>query len=294
LTFSKGPAERKAVAVGSHLMRPQNKSAMKFLFIFFITLVSAASGFSQSPKRVEVIFLNGTNIYYEVYGKGEPLIFLHGYAHSTKYWLPYISDYINDFEIYLIDLNGHGKSNSWKEKLSVASAANDVDALMKHLKLKNINAIGFSYGGNVLFQLALLDSELVKSMISIGACGNWNAKEHPVFLEYLSYKNIDNLKWIREHQSNEAQIKALLDQLPDRTAASISDKELKRIQTKTLIVLGDRDNVTPLESAAFARKYLSESYLWILPNTGHGAHEGKNKIDFVRVSKNFFSQSWPK
>ena len=267
---------------------------MKFLCILFITLVSAATGCSQPPKKAEVVSLNGTTIYYEVYGKGEPLILLHGYTLSTKDWLPYISDYINDFEVYLIDLNGHGKSSSSKEKLSVASAANDVEALMKHLKLKTINAIGFSYGGNVLFQLALLDSGLIKSMISIGACGNWNAKEHPDFLEYLSYNNIDNLKWIREHQSSEAQIKTLLDQLSDRTAASISDKELKRIQTKTLMILGDRDNVISLESAAFARKNLSKSYLWILPNTGHGAHEGKNKTDFVRVSKEFFSQSWPK
>src|SRR5688572_11720142 len=108
---------------------------MKFLFILFITLVNAASGFTQSPKRAEVISLNGTNIYYEVYGKGEPLIFLHGYTLSTKYWLPYISDYINDFEVYLIDLKGHGKSSPL-EKPSAASAANDVDALMKHLKLK--------------------------------------------------------------------------------------------------------------------------------------------------------------
>ena len=60
------------------------------------------------------------------------------------------------------------------------------------------------------------------------------------------------------------------------------------------MVLGDHDKVIPLESAALARKYLPESYLWILPNTGHGALEGKNKIDFVRVSKEFFSQSWPK
>ena len=267
---------------------------MKFLFILFITSVSAATGFSQSHKKAEVVSLNGTNIYYEVYGKGEPLILLHGYTLSTKDWRPYISDYINDFEVYLIDLNGHGKSSLSNEKLSVASAANDVDALMKYLKLKNINAIGFSYGGNVLFQLALLDSGLIKSMISIGACGNWNAREHSDFLEDLSYKNIDNLKWIREHQSSEAQIKALLDQFADRTAASISDKELERVQTKTLIVLGDQDNLAPIESVAFARKYLPHSYLWILPNTGHGAHKDKNKVDFVRVSKEFFSQSWPK
>jgi pimeloyl-ACP methyl ester carboxylesterase len=269
---------------------------MKFLFTLLITLVSAATVFCQSSKKAEVVSLNGTNIYYEVYGKGEPLILLHGYTLSTKSWLSYISDYINDFEVYLIDLKGHGKSSPLTEKLSVTSAAKDVDALMKHLKLRNINAIGFSYGGNVLFQLALLDSGLIKSMISIGACGNWNVKEHPDFLEYLSYKNIDNLKWMREFQTNEEQIKALLDQFADysTTSISINDKEFKRIQAKTLIVLGDQDNLNPIESAAFARKYLPESYLWILPNTGHGAHENKNKIDFIRVSKEFFSQSWHK
>ena len=216
---------------------------MKFLYVLYITLLSAATSFSQSPKKAEVVSLNGTNIYYEVYGKGEPLIFLHGYTLSTKEWLPYISDYINDFEIYIIDLTGHGKSSPLKEGQSIISAANAIDALMKHLKLKNINAIGFSFGGNVLFQLALLDSGLIKSMISIGACGNWNIKEHPDFLELLSYKNIDSLKYMREHQANDAQIKSLLDQVADFSVSSINDKEFKRIQSKTLIVLGDQDNL---------------------------------------------------
>jgi pimeloyl-ACP methyl ester carboxylesterase len=267
---------------------------MKFLFSFLITLLSAAIGLSQSPKKAEVVSLNGTNIYYEVYGKGEPLILLHGYSLSAKDWLPYVSDYINDFEVYLVDLKGHGKSGPLTGNATAADAAHDVDALIKYLKLKNINAVGFSFGGNVLFQLALLDSGLIKSIISIGACGNWNAKEHPDFLEFLSYKNIDNLKWMRENQTSEVQIKALLDQFPYYSASSIGDKEFKRVQAKTLIVLGDQDNLTPMESVTFARKYLPESYLWILPNTEHGAHEGKNRIDFVRVSKEFFSQVWHK
>ena len=63
-----------------------------------------------------------------------------------------MSDYINSFEVYLIDLEGHGKCTPLKEKLFIASAAKDVDALMKYLKLKNINAIGYIFGGIVLFQ----------------------------------------------------------------------------------------------------------------------------------------------
>jgi len=43
------------------------------------------------------------------------------------------------------------------------------------------------------------------------------------------------------------------------------DEELKKIQTKALIVLGDEDDLTPIASVAFARRYLPHSYLWILP-----------------------------
>jgi hypothetical protein len=44
------------------------------------------------------------------------------------------------------------------------------------------------------------------------ACGSWNAKDHPQEVEFLSYKNIANLKWMRDYQMNEAQSKAILDQ----------------------------------------------------------------------------------
>ena len=59
------------------------------------------------------------------------------------------------------------------EKLSIKSVASDVDALIHYLKLDSINAIGFSYGGDVLVQLALMNPDLIKSMIIIGACGSW-------------------------------------------------------------------------------------------------------------------------
>lgn len=149
----------------------------------------------------------GSNIYYEVYGKGEPLILLHGYSLSTKHWLPYIPDFMNDFEVYVIDLKGHGRSSPLTGTLTSRSAAKDVEALMKHLKLRNINAIGHSFGGSVLFELALLDSGLIKSMVTIAFFGNWNATEHPEFLEFLSYKNKDSLPWLQEHQSSDQQIK---------------------------------------------------------------------------------------
>jgi pimeloyl-ACP methyl ester carboxylesterase len=161
------------------------------------------------------------------------------------------------------------------------------------LKLEKINAIGYSYGGEVLFQLALLHPGLVKSMIIIGSCGTWHAKEFPEFVEFLSYKNIENLPWMREQQTNEEQIKSILAQVPNYNV-SVSESELKSISARTLIVHGDKDVATPIECIAKAKKNLPNSFLWVLPNTEHGAHTGENKGDFIRISKEFFSEAWSK
>lgn len=54
--------------------------------------------FSQIPKKSESVFVNGKNIYYEIYGKGEPLFLLHGYTLSSKSWLPYVEDFHEEYE----------------------------------------------------------------------------------------------------------------------------------------------------------------------------------------------------
>ena len=265
---------------------------MKCLLILaMMMLLSTTKGLPQNPKKAETIELNGTNIYYEIYGEGEPLFLLHGFTHTLQSWYPFVSEYANDYEVYLVDLKGHGKSGPFKEKLSLKSAGEDFAALIRHLKIESINAIGYSYGGDVLFQLELLNPGLIKSIIVIGTCGSWNAKEFPDWVELLSYKNVENLPWMREQQLNKEQIKSILEQIPNYNV-SLSDIEMKSIRTKTLFVIGDNDDGTSLECVESARKNLPDSYLWIVPNIGHRAHMGKNKDDFIRLSKEFFSTEW--
>ncbi len=263
------------------------------LFLLYITIMSAATNysFSQIPKKAETAHLDGTDIYYEVYGKGKPLFLLHAFTQSSKSWLPYINDYANDYEVYLVDLKGHGRSSSFKEKVSVRSAAEDLHSLIKYLKISSIDAIGYSYGGEILYQLAIGNPNLINSMIIIGSCGTWNAKDFPEFVEYLSYQNIDNLPWVREQQTDEARVKSILDQVPNYEI-NIRENELKNIRTRTLLVVGDGDPATPLDCVVKTKINMPNAYLWVLPNTAHGAHKDKNKAEFVRLSKEFLDQIW--
>ena len=119
---------------------------------------------SQIPTKSESVSINGKRIYYEMYGEGKPLFLLHGYTQSSKSWKPYVKDYEKDYEVYLIDLTGHGKSEPFKKELSIKSVAKDLNSLIHYLQLEKIQAIGFSFGGDVLYQLALINPSLIESM----------------------------------------------------------------------------------------------------------------------------------
>ncbi len=156
-----------------------------------------ATSLAQTPKKAETISVKGKEMYYEVYGSGEPLIMLHGYRLSSSHWKPYVADFDQDYEVYLIDLTGHGKSERFNEALSIKSVAYDLHALIKYLDLKTLKAIGFSFGGDVLFQLALIDPTLVESMIIIGAVGTWSVNDFPQYLESYTFENIDDFEPFR-------------------------------------------------------------------------------------------------
>jgi len=244
---------------------------------------------AQTPKKSESVSLNGKSLYYEIYGKGKPLFFLHGYTLSSKSWKPYVPDFENEYEIYLVDLTGHGRSDAFKTDLSIKSVANDVNSLVQYLKLERIKAIGFSFGGDVLFQLALINPSLIESMITVGAVGTWSINDFPDYQNTFTYENRSNFKWLMGAHGSDEKVKALLEQFKNYTI-KVSDEELQSISTEVLIIMGDDDEGMDFEELARVKKNLPNSDIWILPNVSHGAHEGKNMDEFVLRAKAFLSK----
>ncbi|MBO3697449.1 alpha/beta fold hydrolase [Roseivirga sp. E12] len=256
--------------------------------LLILTLMSTLS-LAQTPRKSEHVSVNGKQLYYEVYGNGKPLIMLHGYSLSSTHWKPYVEDFSTDHEVYLIDLTGHGKSEAFKEELSIASVADDLSQLIKEIGIESMDAIGFSFGGDVLYQLALLEPELINSMITIGAIGTWDVNDFPQYLDSYTFENIDQFEWMRSSHSSDEQIKTIMEQFKNYTVL-VSDEQLKTIKPEVMIMLGDDDIGIELEEVARVRKHLPKSDLWVLPNVPHGAHEGENKPDFIKIAKAFLSK----
>jgi pimeloyl-ACP methyl ester carboxylesterase len=258
--------------------------------IFYLTLFLMATNLiAQTPKKSESVLVNGKTIYYEVYGEGEPLFMLHGYTLSSRSWIPYVEAFDQEFEVYLIDLTGHGKSEAFKENLSIKSVGSDINSLAKYLKLDQIKAIGFSFGGDVLYQLALMNPSLIESMITIGAVGTWTVNDFPEFQKILTFENRANFPWLEDSHSSDDQIKGIMDQFKNYSI-KVTTEELQSIKPEVLIMVGDDDEGMDFMEIARVKKNLPNSDLWILPNVAHGAHEGETKDEFVAKSKAFFSK----
>ncbi|NRB53957.1 MAG: alpha/beta hydrolase [Saprospiraceae bacterium] len=241
------------------------------------------------PRKTASVSVNGKQLYYEIYGQGKPLFLLHGYTQSSVSWKPYVEDFVKDYELYLVDLTGHGRSEPFKEDLSIRSVAEDLLALIQYLQLPKIKAIGFSFGGDVLYQLALLEPVLIESMITIGAVGNWSILDFPQYLETFTFENRDNFSWLAHSHAGDEQIKGVLTQFKNYIV-KLTDEELQNIKPEVLIMIGDDDQGMNLREVLRVRENLPTSDLWILPDVAHGAHEGENKEEFIEKAKRFLSK----
>ncbi len=263
-----------------------NHTMFKIITTIFIGVLMSSNSLASQLKKAETVSINGTNIYYEAYGQGSPLFLLHGYSQSSKSWREHVKHYSDEYQVFLVDLTGHGQSDAFTETLSIKKVAEDLHGLIRYLKLDKINAFGFSYGGDVLFQLALIDPSLIDSMVTIGSLGSWSIKDHPEIEKSFTYKAAHDYPWIKDAHKSDKQVRILFEQFK-HYSVRVSNEELKTIKANVLVVAGDNDQGVPLEEVIRARKYLSNSDLWIIPNTGHGGHDAENKEAFIRISKGF-------
>lgn len=253
--------------------------------------ITSGQSFGQLPKSTETVKVNGINLYYEVYGEGEPLLLLHGWTQSSEFWSEYIPTYLQHFEVYAMDLRGHGKTSQITSNFTIKESAKDILELLDHLKINKVKAIGLSYGGLTLLELARSHPEKIEAIILIGTSNSFNGAENNEGENAFSYENlptsfIEELKKIHHHGEN--QIRALFN--PNLNyQINLSDEELNAFNFKTLIIQGDRDEILGVDPAFSLYKNIPNSELWIVPNTGHIAIIGPNKENFLTTSLQFLS-----
>jgi pimeloyl-ACP methyl ester carboxylesterase len=222
--------------------------------------------------KVEV---NDIEMYYEVHGEGPPLVMLHSFSSSSFKWKPFISEYKKHFKLIIPDMRGHGQSTNPTNKFTHRQSAHDIYALLDHLEIERFKAMGFSSGGMTLIHMATQQPERINSMVLMAATPHF-PKEAREMQAHALDKEWEEA-WARQnhlHKDGEKQTRLLVQQFYDFKDSyddmNFTPPYLSTIKAKTLIVHGDRDMFFPVEIPIILYKSIPDSYLWIVPNTGHG------------------------
>jgi pimeloyl-ACP methyl ester carboxylesterase len=236
--------------------------------------------------------LNGTQLYFEIHGSGEPLLLLHGFTGSSQDWTALAAEWTTKFQLIIPDMRGHGRSSNPSDTFRHDEAAADIFALLDHLEIATFKGIGASGGGNVLLHLATGQPARVKSMVLVSATSYFPAQARSVMRQY--HDRLPEHEWVRLRQSHpggDAQIKALLANAK-AFADSYDDMNftppyLSTIQARTLMVQGDRDPFYPVEISVEMAKAIPRSSLWIVPNGSHVPIGGERWPEFLKAAAAF-------
>ena len=135
----------------------------------------------------------GCQIYYEDLGRGEPVILIHGLGSSTKDWEYQIPELQKNFRVIAVDVRGHGRSGKPLEAYSIQAFAEDISALIQHLKLHKPHIVGISMGGMIAFQLAVDNPGLLASLTIVNSGPEVKAHNFKQWLEIAKRKLLSRL-----------------------------------------------------------------------------------------------------
>ncbi|MBV8819354.1 MAG: alpha/beta hydrolase [Acidobacteriaceae bacterium] len=241
------------------------------------------------------INVNGTQLYFETHGRGDPLLLLHGFSGAGENWASALDQLQSRFQLIVPDLRGHGRSATLPGQFRHRDAAVDMFELLEHLGVASCSGIGISCGGNVLLHMATMRPDFVRAMVVVSSTPYFPAQARAIMRRYAA--SLPESQWEvlrRTHAGGDPQIRALLASTTgfadSHDDLNFTPPHLATIRARTLIVQGDRDPLYPVELSLEMARAIPQSSLWVLPNAGHGPVLGNKWQEFLTTAANFLSE----
>jgi 3-oxoadipate enol-lactonase len=255
--------------------------------------------------------IKNKEIYYEIHGEGEPLVFLNGIMMSAASWRPFVNSF-KGYKLILIDLLDQGMSDKAAGEYTQELHVEMLKEFFDKLSLSNINLLGISYGGEVAQLFTLNYPEYINSLILSNTTSKttrvlkdievlWDKvaatydgslffkATMPYVYSHKFYE--ENVHWMEKRE------KLFIDLFkPEwyegfrraiKSAGSLDITEkIKEIIAPTLIISGDLDIITPLEYQLKIKEAIKDSRMFIIKDAGHGAMYEK-PYEFAAAVKGF-------
>lgn len=240
--------------------------------------------------------VNGLKMYYELYGEGKPLVLIHGGGSTIQTTFGRVIPMLAKHrQLIAVELQAHGRTSDRDSEVSFEQDADDVAALLKNLNIPKADFLGFSNGGTTALQIAIRHPELVDKLIAASALCKRNGVPSP-FWDFMKQARLENMpEQLKEGYKKVASDTSGLQVMHDKDAKRMVDfkdipnEKIKSIKAPTLIIIGDKDVITP-EHAIEMNRLIANSELAIIPG-GHGEYIGEvttlkpnyQESDFIAV-----------
>ncbi|MBZ4190394.1 alpha/beta fold hydrolase [Niabella beijingensis] len=264
-----------------------------FLFCMLIAFVPVLSGCgrlrvltnSYNDAAGKYYEIRGFRMYAEVYGRGKPLLMIHGNGGDLSAFANNIAYFSKKYKVILADSRAHGRSADPSDSLSFEMMADDYSALLTAMHVPAAYVLGWSDGGIIALEMAMRHPEKVLKLASSGA--NLSADSiglrPDVWLDGVKDYNTwqKRTPLTGEKEKNDYKVFMLDYAQPD-----IPVKELGRIKCPALIIGGDNDLIPVAHTRQIAGS-ISKSELWIVPNSGHATLMDHSRSFNKRVDEFF-------
>ena len=242
------------------------------------------------------IVVNGFDLYYEDRGEGDPLLLLHGGTGIGRDWQHvFTSGDPGGYRLIVPDLRGHGRSTNPSGRFTFREIATDIVALLDHLNVRRVKAIGMSAGAKTLLHVATQRPDLVDAMVLVSATPYFPAPARAA-MALLSVDTLSDAEWAtlrQRHVHGDEQIRMLYEQMrslkDSHDDMAFTPPLLATIAARTLIVHGDRDPLYPVEMAMELYRSIPSAALWVVPNGGHGPIFGPMAAWFTATALAYLS-----
>ena len=217
--------------------------------------------------------VNGVKIWYSVFGRGKPVILLHGGLANSNYWGRLVPALSGRYQVIVMDSRGHGGSTRSSEPIGYDLMASDVLAVMDFLQIEKAALVGWSDGAIIGLDIAINHPARLTRLFAFAANsdpdGVADIASSPVFNKYLERAKAEYQKLSptpKEYDSFLAQIAKMWETQPHFTA-----DDLHRITTPTWIVDADHDEAIKRSNTLFMADQIPNSGLLIEPRVSHFA-----------------------
>jgi len=148
---------------------------------------------------MSTVFIDNKKIYWQDYGKGDPIILIAGLGSDSSSWLQIIIPLSKNYRVIVFDNIGVGRSDHDNEGISIGLMADCTRKLIAELNLTKVSIIGHSMGGMIAIDLAINYPEMLNKLILVATSAKINKRNVYLFRDMVAYikSGIKEELWIR-------------------------------------------------------------------------------------------------